>query len=70
MDKYPIEISCPSCCEVVILVKNPIPASTLRSDIYNYIDTPMLNTDNVYYCAACKKHINVSFIDLMKAKGL
>ena len=67
--EWPVEICCPKCKEVVILVWEPILGHTLIEDIPDTIDTPIKATDNVEQCPICFRLIT-DWITLIKEAGL
>jgi hypothetical protein len=56
MAKYPLQICCDHCKEVVILVWEPIPGDTKLSKIFPLLDTPFSVHDKVGRCSVCGKH--------------
>jgi hypothetical protein len=80
--EFPVEVCCPLCHEVVMLIERPIPGSEKLKNILNYCDTPIKVTDKITRCPACHKRYRGSiagfgsflfpyyggFISVMKAE--
>ena len=56
-NKYPVEVCCPMCEEVVVLVWQPIPGDTLLRKIIDLLDTPMRGDSKINVCPVCQKNI-------------
>ena len=59
-DIYPIEVCCPLCHEVVILIERQIPGDELLRNTMEYCDTPIKGSDRVEICPACHGDVGTS----------
>jgi hypothetical protein len=56
-DIYPIEVCCPNCKEVIILIESAIPGSERVMYFLDHCDTPMTGMNSIRSCPVCSSYL-------------